>query len=125
MLFDQKERTRVEPKQPGENDFQFYDTAAGVDYGTYREFVNGWIAELPEAARPDPIARLTLSDFRESRFQDVNLGDCTALFLFFENCRFDRCYINAESIGFSYGLSSENLNSLQLIYLGRKQRNPC
>jgi uncharacterized protein YjbI with pentapeptide repeats len=67
---------------------------------------------------------LTLSDFRESRFQVVNLGDCTALFLFFEKCDFHDCHINAESIGFSYGLTADNLDSLKLIYLGRKQRKP-
>jgi hypothetical protein len=87
MLFDQKERTPVEPKQPGENDFQFYDTAAGVDYGTYRELVNGWIAELPEAARPDPIARLKADDrfgyqssghFWPCRRQNLNAPDWLA-----------------------------------------------
>ncbi len=62
MLFDQKERTRVEPKQPGENYFQFYDTAAGADYDTYRDLVNGWIAELPEATRADRIARFRADD---------------------------------------------------------------
>lgn len=68
---------------------------------------------------------LTLSDFLETRFRVVNLGDCTALFLFFFKCDFEDCHINAESIGFSYGLTAQNLDSLKLIYLGRKQRKPA
>jgi hypothetical protein len=62
MLFEQKERTRKEPKQQGENDFDFYDSAAGADYDQYRATLNGWIAELPEAARKDIIGRLRADD---------------------------------------------------------------
>jgi hypothetical protein len=36
MSFEQKERTRKEPKQEGENDFNFYGSAAGADYDQYR-----------------------------------------------------------------------------------------
>jgi hypothetical protein len=28
MIFDEKARTRTEPKQPGEDEFAFYDSAA-------------------------------------------------------------------------------------------------
>jgi uncharacterized protein YjbI with pentapeptide repeats len=67
---------------------------------------------------------LTLDDFRNSRFKLVNLGDCTALFLFFIACDFDECHINAETLGFTYGLTPANLESLELVHLGRKQRKP-
>jgi hypothetical protein len=62
MLFEQKERTRLEPKQQGENDFYFYDSAAGADYDQYRNTLNGWVEELPEAARNDMIGRLRADD---------------------------------------------------------------
>lgn len=67
---------------------------------------------------------LTLDDFRNSQFKLVNLGDCTALFLFFTECDFTKCHINAETLGFTYGLTPANLESLELVHLGRKQRKP-
>lgn len=65
---------------------------------------------------------ITLNEFTACAFGDVNLGDCTALFLIFNACQFDRCRINAETIGFTFGLSEANLNALGLIYLGKRQR---
>lgn len=65
---------------------------------------------------------VTLNEFIACTFDKVNLGDCTALFLIFDACQFNRCRINAESIGFTFGLSETNLNALGLIYLGKKQR---
>jgi hypothetical protein len=62
MLFEQKARTRNEPKRQGESDFDFYDSAAGADYDQYRARVNGWIEELPEEARKDMIGRLRADD---------------------------------------------------------------
>ena len=55
---------------------------------------------------------ITLNEFTTCAFGDVNLGDCTALFLIFNACQFDRCRINAETIGFTFGLSEANLNAL-------------
>ncbi|MBI3699668.1 MAG: pentapeptide repeat-containing protein [Afipia sp.] len=67
---------------------------------------------------------LTLAEFQYCKFGNVDLGDCTALFLFFQKCEFDDCRINAETIGFTYGLTKENIQSLKLIYLGRPQKKP-
>jgi hypothetical protein len=62
MLFEEKVRTRAEPKKQGENDFAFYDSATGVDYDQYRATLNNWVAELPKDARKDMIGRLRADD---------------------------------------------------------------
>jgi uncharacterized protein YjbI with pentapeptide repeats len=67
---------------------------------------------------------VTMNSFSRCKFYQVNFGDCTALFLFFMQCEFDSCRINAESIGYTYGLSNNNLASLAFIYLGRPQKKP-
>ena len=67
---------------------------------------------------------ITLNDFSNCKFTEVDFGDCTALFLFFIKCKFNKCRINAETIGFTYGLSNEDLETLEFIYLGRPQERP-
>lgn len=62
MLFEAKERTRTAPKRPGEDDFSFYDSSARPAFQVYRDLINGWIAELPDAERAEMIARLRKSD---------------------------------------------------------------
>jgi hypothetical protein len=62
MLFDNKERTRTAPKKLGEDDFSFYDSSARPEFHIYRDLVNGWISELPEAERAEMIARLKKND---------------------------------------------------------------
>jgi hypothetical protein len=62
MLFDEKVRNRAEPKQQGENDFAFCDSASGADYDQYRAMLNGWVTGLPEAARRDVTGRLRADD---------------------------------------------------------------
>jgi hypothetical protein len=57
MIFEEKIRTRTEPKQPGEDEFAFYDSAPGAAYDTYRALLNGWMADYPEAERKDAVAR--------------------------------------------------------------------
>lgn len=57
MIFDEKARTRIDPKRPGEDEFAFYDSAAGPAYDTYRALLNGWMADYPEAERKDAIVR--------------------------------------------------------------------
>src|SRR5262249_55646123 len=52
---------------------------------------------------------------------DMILGDCTFLYMIFQNCRFHSTAINAEAVGMVFGLTRENLNELSFIYLGRKQ----
>jgi hypothetical protein len=58
MICENKERTRAEPKQPGEDEFTFYDSAGGEAYDTYRALLNGWIADYPESERAELVARL-------------------------------------------------------------------
>ena len=67
---------------------------------------------------------IIMNYFSSCAFTKVDFGDCTALFLFFDNCKFNHCRINAETIGFTYGLSEGNLDALQLIHLGRPQTKP-
>jgi uncharacterized protein YjbI with pentapeptide repeats len=67
---------------------------------------------------------VTVDRFSRCKFSKVDFGDCTALFLFFERCDFDRCRINAETLGFTYGLSESNLEDLKLLYLGKAQSKP-
>ncbi|MGQ4274112.1 hypothetical protein [Terrihabitans sp. B22-R8] len=62
MLFESKERIRTTPKKPGEDDFSFYDSAARPEFEVYRQLVNGWVEELPEADRAETIARLRKND---------------------------------------------------------------
>jgi hypothetical protein len=56
MIFEEKERTRTEPKQPGEDEFAFYDSAGGQACDDYRALLNGWIADYPEAERAELVA---------------------------------------------------------------------
>jgi hypothetical protein len=56
-IFENKARTRIEPKKQGEGDFAFYDSSARPEYGTYRALLNGWLNELPEADRAETITR--------------------------------------------------------------------
>jgi hypothetical protein len=56
-LFDDKVRTRMEPKAPGEDDYSFYDSCASPGYDDYRTRLNGWFAEMPEAAQKDLLPR--------------------------------------------------------------------
>ena len=62
MLFKDKLRTRIEPKNPGENEFAFYDSTARPEFDVYRALVNVWIEELPENERGEMIARMQKND---------------------------------------------------------------
>ena len=62
MLFVSKERPRPAPKKPGEDDFSFYDSSGRPEFQVYRDLVNGWICELPEADRAEAVARLRKCD---------------------------------------------------------------
>ena len=61
-LFENKQRMRQEPKKQGESDFAFYDSCAWPEMETYRQLVNGWISEFPEADRAEMVARMKDSD---------------------------------------------------------------
>ena len=65
QLFDDRERTRMEPKRPGEDDYSFYDSCALRGYDDYRARVNGWLAEMPEAAQKELISRFRKNESLE------------------------------------------------------------
>jgi hypothetical protein len=52
-LFEDKERTRMEPKAPGEDDYSFYDSCARPGYDDYRARLNSWLAEMTKAAQKE------------------------------------------------------------------------
>jgi hypothetical protein len=64
-LFEDKERTRTEPKAPGEDDFTFYDSCVRPGYDDYRARLNEWLAEMPEVAQRDLIARFRKNESLE------------------------------------------------------------
>jgi hypothetical protein len=57
MIFEEKERTRTDPKKPGEDEFAFYDSIAGAAYDVYRAKLNEWISEYPDDERAEAVAR--------------------------------------------------------------------
>jgi hypothetical protein len=69
-------------------------------------------------------ASITLNRFSACGFSATDFANCTALFIFFDDCSFQSCRINAESLGFTYGLSRDDLGSIELIHLGEKQEKP-
>lgn len=58
-IFANKNRTRTEPKKPGEGEFAFYDSSARSEYDTYRGLVNGWLQQMPEAEHAEMVKRFT------------------------------------------------------------------
>lgn len=65
ILFDAKERTRVAPKRPGENEYAFYDAANWPELEVYRQLLNGWVAELPPSEQGEMVTRLREGDSLE------------------------------------------------------------
>jgi hypothetical protein len=59
-IFEQKVRTRTEPKKQGEGDFAFYDSSARPEYDTYRALLNTWLSEMPEADHAEMVSRFRL-----------------------------------------------------------------
>lgn len=55
---------------------------------------------------------------------DIILGDCSLLYFIIRNCSLTRVSINAESIGAILGLTIEQLEQINIIYLGEKQVPP-
>ena len=64
-------------------------------------------------------------DFESCAFGDTGLADCTALFLFFDGCSFERFAINAETIGLTWGLSRADLDGMRIVHLGGAQAKPA
>ncbi len=56
-LFEDKARTRMEPKFPGEDDYSFYDSAARPEYDIYRALLNGWMKEMFESGQKELLPR--------------------------------------------------------------------
>lgn len=67
---------------------------------------------------------ITLNQFTKCKFTQVDFGDCTALFLLFDFCNLKKSRINAESIGYTFGITRSDLEELDFLYLGRKQPRP-
>jgi len=61
---------------------------------------------------------ITLNKFAACKFDGIDLGDCTALFLFFDHCDFEHSRFSIECVGYTYGLTLKNLDSCSLTYLG-------
>jgi uncharacterized protein YjbI with pentapeptide repeats len=59
-----------------------------------------------------------------SQLDDMVLGNCTLLYIIFRDCRLHNISINAESIGAIFGLDRSQLESCQLVYLGKLQHIP-
>lgn len=55
----------MEPKRPGEDDYSFYDSCALPGNDDYRSRVNGWLAEMPEAAQKELISRFRKNESLE------------------------------------------------------------
>lgn len=62
MIFDAKPRSRTAPKSRGESDYAFYDSSARPEFQVYRDLLNTWVAELPEADRSELITRFKKND---------------------------------------------------------------
>lgn len=56
--------------------------------------------------------------FERTHFERTDLSDCTSQYHLFMECGFDRCGFNAESVGLTFGLSTDNLDALTLVWRG-------
>ena len=64
-LFEDRERTRMEPKVPGEDDYTFYDSCGRPGYEDYRARLNGWFAEMAETAQKALLPRFRKNESLE------------------------------------------------------------
>ena len=67
---------------------------------------------------------VTLNQFEECKFECIAFADATFLFLQFKNCGFIDCAMNAETIGYTYGITVSDLEKFKLIYLGGEEAPP-
>lgn len=56
--------------------------------------------------------------FERTHFERTDLSDCTSQYHLFIECEFEKCGFNAESVGLTFGLSTENLDALTLVWRG-------
>jgi hypothetical protein len=78
-LFENKKRTRVEPKAPGEDDYSFYDSSAWPECEVYRELLNGWIEEMSEPGQKELLPRFRQNESLEYQAALAELTIHTAL----------------------------------------------
>jgi hypothetical protein len=64
-LFDDKIRTRMEPKAAGEDDYSFYDSTARPEYDIYRGLLNGWMKEMSEPGQKELLPRFRRNESLE------------------------------------------------------------
>lgn len=64
------------------------------------------------------------NSFECVEFEDIRIAECTFLYALMLGCRFVRVQLNAEAVGAIFGMSKENLESVELIYLGDVQQAP-
>ena len=62
QLFKSKQRTRTEPKKPGEGEFAFYNSSSRPEFEIYRTLLNAWISELPANVRAEIVPRMQKGD---------------------------------------------------------------
>jgi hypothetical protein len=65
MIFEDKVRTRTEPKRPGEDDYSFYDSTARPEYDVYRGLVNGWMEQMSEEGQRELLPRFRRNESLE------------------------------------------------------------
>jgi hypothetical protein len=66
-LFEDRQRTRMEPLGRGEGLLEFYDSCARPGYDKFRSIINAWLAEMPAEAREGLISRMRNGGDREFR----------------------------------------------------------
>jgi hypothetical protein len=65
LLFEDKVRTRLEPKRHGEDDYSFYDSSARPEYDVYRGLLNGWMKEMSGPGRKELLPRFRRNESLE------------------------------------------------------------
>jgi uncharacterized protein YjbI with pentapeptide repeats len=58
--------------------------------------------------------------FSHVEFANTDLADCTSQFHIFDVCKFTRSMLNAEAIGLTVGLTSDNISSIGLLWRGEE-----
>jgi hypothetical protein len=61
-------------------------------------------------------------EFDHCTFVETKLSDCTWLYHIFDECQFEKSSINADSVALTFGLTRENLDSLSLVWQGKRQQ---
>lgn len=69
-------------------------------------------------------ATILHSEFCNTKLSKINFGNCTSLYLFFDKCKFREFSINIDSLGLSYGIEIEDIQKINLIFLGGSEKKP-